>query len=151
MKNAVRVLIGVCVVAVVFGAAYAQFAKPEDAIKYRKAVMTVIAQHFGRLGAVVKGDVPYDKAQSADNAQLVQTLSSLPWEAFVVPGSDKGDTTLKSSALEDQANFMSAAEAFQNETAKLAGAAGGGDLNSIKSQFGAVAQSCKSCHNQYRK
>ena len=32
--------------------AQAQFAKPEDAIKYRKASFTVMAAHFGRLGAM---------------------------------------------------------------------------------------------------
>ena len=29
--------------------AQAQFAKPEDAIKYRKATFTVMSTHFGRL------------------------------------------------------------------------------------------------------
>lgn len=30
--------------------AMAQFQKPEDAIKYRKASFTVMAAHFGRIG-----------------------------------------------------------------------------------------------------
>ena len=32
--------------------AMAQFQKPEDAIKYRKASFTVMAAHFGRIGAM---------------------------------------------------------------------------------------------------
>ena len=32
--------------------AHAQFAKPEDAVKYRKATFNVMAAHFGRLGAI---------------------------------------------------------------------------------------------------
>ena len=38
--------------AAVFGTATpasAQFAKPEDAVKYRQSVMFVMAQHFGRV------------------------------------------------------------------------------------------------------
>jgi hypothetical protein len=33
-------------------AAAAQFQKPEDAVKYRKAAFTVMAAHFGRIGAM---------------------------------------------------------------------------------------------------
>lgn len=45
--------------------AAAQFAKPEDAVKYRKAAFTVMGTHFGRIGAVVQGRVPYDAAAVA--------------------------------------------------------------------------------------
>jgi cytochrome c556 len=151
MKNLSRTLIVVVIVVLAFGAAYAQFAKPEAAIEYRKSVMTLIGHHFGLMAAVIKGQNPYDKAEFERNAQLVQTLSTLPWEAFMTAGTDKGDTSLKSSALKDQSGFAAAAKAFENEAVKLVDTAAGGDLNAIKSQFGAVAQSCKNCHGQYRK
>ncbi len=38
--------------------AQAQFANPEDAIKYRKASFTVMAAHFGRIGAMANGRAP---------------------------------------------------------------------------------------------
>ena len=38
--------------------AQAQFAKPEDAIKYRKAGFTLTAAHFGRLGAMAYDIAP---------------------------------------------------------------------------------------------
>ncbi|MDZ4356943.1 MAG: cytochrome c, partial [Variovorax sp.] len=38
--------------------AAAQFAKPEDAIKYRQSALFVMGQHFGRLGAMANGRVP---------------------------------------------------------------------------------------------
>ncbi len=38
--------------------AAAQFAKPEDAIKYRKARLTVMSAHFGRVGAMAHGRAP---------------------------------------------------------------------------------------------
>ena len=40
--------------------ASAQFAKPEDAIKYRQSALTVMANHFGRIGAMVNGRVPFE-------------------------------------------------------------------------------------------
>ena len=40
--------------------AVAQFAKPEDAIKYRQGALFVMGQHFGRIGAMANGRVPFD-------------------------------------------------------------------------------------------
>jgi cytochrome c556 len=151
MKTTLKVLAVVLLVAVLFGAAYAQFSKPDDAIKYRQAVMYLLGQHFGRMGAMVKGDVAYDKDAFAGNAAVAEMLSSLPWEAFMTPGSDSGNTTLKSSALKEKTQFMAGAETFENEITKLADAAEGDDLNAIKKQFGEAAKTCGSCHRAYRK
>jgi cytochrome c556 len=48
--------------------ASAQFAKPEDAIKYRKNALFVMQQHYARVGAMVNGRVPFDAKVAADNA-----------------------------------------------------------------------------------
>ena len=77
MKLAMKLFVAVMVGVIVFGTAYAQFAKPEQAIKYRKAVMSLIVAHFGRMGAVVKGKAPYEEAEFARNALAVNTLSSI--------------------------------------------------------------------------
>jgi cytochrome c556 len=151
MKAITRITIFVLFVVFVFGSAYAQFAKPEDAIKYRKSVMFLIAQHFKRMGAVVKGESAYEKEAFSANADVVEMLATLPWEAAMEPGTDKGDTTLSSAVFDKQAQFKKAAESFETETAMLAGTAKGGDLNAIKAQFGKVAQSCNVCHKQFRK
>ena len=62
-------------------AAQAQFAKTEDAIKYRQSAFTVMANSFGKIGAVVKGEAPYNKDEVAKNAAIVATLAPLPWQA----------------------------------------------------------------------
>ena len=74
--------------------AAAQFAKPEDAIKYRKASFTVMGAHFGRVGAMAAGRVPYDAKAAADNADIALAMSKLHWAAFP-EGSDKGETRAK--------------------------------------------------------
>ena len=140
------ILVGLCAVV-----AFAQFAKPEDAIKYRKAQMVLIVHHFGAMGAVVKGKAPYDAAGFAANAATVEMLAGLGWKAFLTPGSDKGNTGLKAAALKNPGKFTAAGEAFQAATAKLVRAADSGDLSKIKPQFGAVAQTCGGCHKPFRK
>ena len=74
--------------------AAAQFAKPEDAVKYRKAAFTVMAAHFGRVGAMVQGRVPFDAAAAQSNAEIATMMSKLPFTAFG-PGTDVGETRAK--------------------------------------------------------
>ena len=150
MKIRFTVLLCFVFVIVAVGGATAQFATPEHAIKYRKAVMFLIAQHFGRMGAMVKETTAYNKETFVDNAVLVETLSRLTWQAVFVPGSDKGDTTLNASAFQQQAKFNELALTFETQAAKLVSSAQSGDLKAIKTQFGEVAKSCKACHTEFR-
>ena len=130
--------------------ASAQFAKPEDAVKYRKSAMTIMATHFGRVAAMANGRVPFDAKVAADNAAVAESMSKLPWAAFV-DGSDKGDTKAKSEIWSDAAKFKDANEKMQGEMTKLAAAAKTGNLDSIKAAVGATGGSCKACHDAFRK
>ena len=130
--------------------AQAQFAKPEDAIKYRKASFTVMAAHFGRLGAMANGRAPYDAKAAADNADVVATLAKLPWAAFG-EGTDKGDTRAKPEIWKEAAKYKEAADKMQAEIGKLNTAAKAGNIDALKAAFGPAAASCKACHDNFRK
>ncbi len=130
--------------------AQAQFAKPEDAIKYRKASFTVMAAHFGRLGAMANGRAPYDAKAAADNADVVATLAKLPWAAFG-EGTDKGDTRAKPEIWKESAKYKEAADKMQAEIVKLNTAAKAGNIDALKAAFGPAAASCKACHDNFRK
>ncbi len=152
MKTATRITLLVIIVALIGGVAYAQFAKPQDAIQYRKAVMVLIGQHFKRMGTVIKGQAAYDPATFTADAQLVASLARLPWEAALEPGSDTGDTTMLAKVFKQPEAFRAAANAFEAATVQLAQAAkAGGDVGALKAPFGSVAQSCKACHKTFRK
>lgn len=150
MKSMSRALVVSFLVLGIIAAAHAQFSRPEEAIKYRQAVMFLIAQHFGRIAAVVQGKAPYDSVVVGQDAALVETLSKLPWEAFSVPGTDKGQTGLKSNAFSEPDRFKQAAGVFEATSSALAGAAKKGGLDDLKAPFGEVAQSCKGCHQEFR-
>jgi cytochrome c556 len=130
--------------------AQAQFAKPEDAVKYRKASFTVMAAHFGRLGAMANGRMPYDAKVAADNADVVLALSKLPWAAFG-EGTDKGDTRAKPEIWKESAKYKDAADKMQAEIVKLNTAAKAGNIDALKVAFGPAAASCKACHDNFRK
>ena len=130
--------------------AQAQFAKPEDAIKYRKASFTVMSAHFGRLGAMANGRVPYDAKAAAENAEVVSALAKLPWTAFG-DGTDKGETRAKPEIWKESAKFKEASDKMVAEIGKLNTAAKAGNLDALKAAFGPAAASCKACHDNFRK
>lgn len=129
--------------------AAAQFAKPEDAIKYRQSALSVMGTHFGRIGAVVQGRVPFDAKAVADNANVVVFMSKLPFVAFV-EGSDKGNTKAKPEIWKDQAKFQALAKDMQEQVVKLEAAAKSGNLDAVKVAFGDSAKACKACHDDFR-
>ncbi|MBY4596528.1 cytochrome c [Ottowia caeni] len=131
--------------------AFAQFAKAEDAIKYRQAAFTVLSSHFGRLGAMAQGKAPFDAASAAADAEVVAAVAKLPWHAFG-PGTDTGSSTgARPEIWKEQAKFKDLGDKMQAETVKLAAAAKTGNLDNLKAAFGPAAQSCKACHDDFRR
>lgn len=148
MKKMLLTLIAVSSAALSFSAA-AQFAKAEDAVKYRKASFTVMAAHFGRLGAMAQGKVPFDAQAAAANADVVASMAKLPWAAFG-EGTDQGDTKAKHEVWSQAPKFKELADKLQTESVKLAAAAKTGKEDAFKAAFTATAGTCKSCHDDFK-
>ncbi len=130
--------------------ASAQFAKAEDAIKYRQSALFVMGQHFGRLGAMANGRAPFDAKVAQENADIVAQMAKLPWAGFG-PGTDKGAPNKALPEIwTEQAKFKEHSEKLEAETVKLAAAAKTGNLDNLKTAFGATAGTCKACHDSFR-
>ena len=131
--------------------AAAQFAKPEDAIKYRQSSLSVMGTHFGRIGAMVNGRVPFDAKVAAENAEIVADMAKLPWAAFG-PATDKGaiPTRAKAEIWAEQAKFKDLSDKMVAETTKLQAAAKSGNADNLKAAFGATGATCKACHDNFQ-
>ena len=128
--------------------AHAQFSRPQDAVSYRQSAMTLMEAHFDRLVAVVRGAAPDDPAQVRQNAHVLQMLASLPWPAYG-PGMQGGNS--KPAIWSNPADFKQKHEALQANIAALSAAADTGDIAKLRAAVGAVAASCKACHDVYQK
>jgi cytochrome c556 len=132
--------------------AYAQFNKPEDAIRYRQSAFVLMGNNMGRINGQLKASTPNVQAiQQA--AATVEFASKLPYEAFI-PGSESGGTPptrAKPEVFKDTDKIKQLAEKMQGEVAKLNTAAKTGDINAIRAAFGDAGKSCKACHDDYRK
>ena len=130
--------------------ASAQFAKAEDAIKYRKSALFVMQQNFGRVAAMAAGKAPFDPKIAAESAATAEFMSKLPWAAFG-EGTDKGETRAKPEIWKEAGKFKELSDKFQAETVKLQAAGKTGNLDAIKTAFSATGASCKACHDSFRK
>ncbi len=151
MKIAASIAIVATSAVMAFPASAQSFQKPEDAIKYRRSVMTLQGAHISALGAMANGRVPFDAQVASRHAEVLALVSTLPWNAFAVPGSDKGETRAKPEVWSEPAKFKGHADKLQAETAKLAAAAKTGNLDNLKASFGSTAGTCKACHDDFQK
>lgn len=148
MKLKIAALAGL-LVTVVAVPAQAQFAKPEDAMKYRKNALFVMQQNFSRVAAMASGKAPFDAKVAAESAANAAFVGKLPWAAFT-PDSDMGDTKAKADVWSKRAKFDDLAKQLGTELDKLDAAAKKGDLAAIKVAVAASGKVCKACHDDFR-
>jgi cytochrome c556 len=122
----------------------------DDAIEYREAIMGILKWNVKRMGAMVKGQVPFEAKAFAKRAENLAALSQMPLEGFI-PGSDKGDTAAKSEIWKEWDKFKAKMEKFQTESAKLAEVAKTAThLREVAPQFVNTVKQCKACHKRYK-
>ena len=131
------------------GAAHAEFAKPSQAVHYRKSAFYVMGHHTAILGAMLEGRIAFNAQRALSEAQIIEFMSRLPWRAFG-PGTDVRGTDAKSSIWHQEQRFQSDAHNLEQMTPKLVAAAQSGQLNQMRVVFGQTVKTCKSCHDSFR-
>lgn len=130
--------------------AWAQDLKPDRAIKFRQGIMQAQGWNAGMMGAMVKGEKPYNKDEFLTRATYLDQLVQMAWEGFI-PGSDQGaPTKAKPEIWKEPAKFKQYQTEVQAATPKLVAAAKTGDMNAIKPAFGDVGKACSNCHDDFR-
>ena len=127
------------------------FNKPELAIKYRQSAMFIQGQHFNHIGAVVKGERPYEKDELIRHAILIEEMAKTYWDGFPPATERASNTKAKEEIWKEPEKFRAAGQKSQDEIVKLVSAIRDGDFGAIKQQFGAVGKSCKSCHDDFKR
>jgi cytochrome c556 len=135
--------------AAVSAGAQAQFARAEDAVKYRQGTLFAMSQHFARIGAMVNGRAPYDPRAAIENAELVAVLAKLPAAGFGA-GTEHISRGTKPEIWTEQARFREQNDRMIAESAKLVAAAKSSNLDQLKAAYASTAATCKSCHDAYR-
>lgn len=122
-----------------------------DAIKYRQSMMEVTGYNFKMMAAMVKKEMPYNKADFEKMASTVHTMSMLTQDGFP-KGSDSmtAPTHAKDAVWSKPEEFNKDVVAFQKASAALVAAAKTGEMSVIGPKFKETAGTCKKCHDAFR-
>lgn len=143
-----RVVLSVAA-ALLMGSTIVGAADAEESIEYRQNVFSVMKWHFGPMGGMVKGKIDFDAEDFSRRAALIAALAKMPKEGFA-EGTDMGETRAKSEIWENKEKFDGGMDAMVEKADALVEVANSGDLDQIKPAFGALAKTCKGCHDNFR-
>jgi cytochrome c556 len=124
-------------------------ATPEDAIKYRKAVMTAMAGHVGAITLIFSGKVEHQE-YLLSHAEALAAASEQTAKLFP-PGSAEGQTEVQPLIWEEPERFARTAEDAKLAATRLREAVRSGDKAAVGQALKPVYDSCKDCHDRYRK
>lgn len=122
---------------------------PADAIKYRKAVMSAMAAHISAFSLINFGRVEHQDHLRAHVTALADMGTEI--RALYPAGSGTGDTDALPLIWQEQDKFAQLITATEKSTAELRDAVAAGDKAATMKAFKAVGDSCKNCHDRYRK
>jgi cytochrome c556 len=124
--------------------------RTEKAIEARQGLLLVMAQYFGPIVGMAKGQIPFDAAVIESNAGKIATLAPMLPDVFAMDTSASGiETEAKAEIWANVGDFGAKAATTGERAEALAVAATQGKGATMKA-IGALGGSCKSCHDNYR-
>ena len=127
----------------------------EDQIRVRQSAYSFIGWNSGKIKKqVVEQPETYNKEQVIAAANAIAAVANSGLGALYGAGTDKGTgwhpTQLKSEFFQQPDEAKRLAVAFNTAANELARVAQSGDREAIKTQFGKLGETCRSCHNSFR-
>ena len=127
--------------------------KPEDQIKFRQAGYSFMSWNMGKIKANLEGEYNAQQVQAA--ATAIAGIAGSGMGALYGPGTEKDignlKTRVKPEFFKEQDEVRKVAMAFAKEANELQKVAATGDIAAIKAQFGKTGETCKACHDKFRK
>ncbi|MFW5723832.1 MAG: c-type cytochrome [Halochromatium sp.] len=135
------------------GNAVAADLKPEEQIQTRQAGYRFMSWNMGKIKANLEGDYSQPQVQAA--AEAIAGIANSGMGALYGPGTDQdiGDvkTRVKPELFTNQKEVGEVAVAFIEAANTMAETAQLGDKAEVKAAFNELGQSCKGCHDKFRK
>lgn len=119
----------------------------------RQAAFQSFLEHSEPMGGMLRDRLPFDGEAFAAHAQALAANVEAPWAHFPEPG----DTKQKHDALPEvwtnPEGFAQAIDRYRGAVAELAAVTEQGveTPEQVTEAFAAVQQSCKGCHDNFRR
>lgn len=132
---------------------WAETADPfADIVETRHGLMMQMAADVGKMGAMVKGDAPYDAAVAEKAAANVAAIASVISLDQFPAGSEAGksaDSSAKADLWATPDDFL-AKLGDLNTAAEALKTAAATNPDSLKTGITALGKACGACHSAYR-
>ena len=127
----------------------------DQQVKFRQSAYSFAAWTCAKIKSqVVEHPETYNKDQIIAAANSVAAVANSGLGALYGPGTDQATgwkkSRLKPEFFDKPEEAKKAGLAFNKEANELAKVAVSGDVAAIKTQFGKVGETCKSCHDSFR-
>jgi cytochrome c556 len=122
----------------------------DDAVKGRQTCMKSHGELMKVAVPMMKGETKFDKA-ALDKALGGQDTACADWAKFWVPGTEKGETLetwAKAEIWSDPKGFEAAGGTWYKANEAIKAAA---DEAAFKTAFPVLGDSCKGCHEKFRR
>lgn len=121
-------------------------------IQFRQAILQLVRSNMGPLGAMAKGEIPYDAQVMIINGERIEQLG-LMMEDYFTPDTRAFDleTGAKDNVWETQADFNDKAQNMVAAAIQVQEVASAGMTDDFRKSIGALGATCKACHDDYKK
>jgi cytochrome c556 len=128
----------------------AQPTKAERIIRYRQSALYLLGWNIGPVGAMVKGEIPFDAKAVELRASRLAEIAPMILEGFPADSQTGAPTKAKPEIWQNMDDFRAKAADLERATAKFAQTAKSGDPKQVAAGLGEVGGACKACHDKYK-
>jgi cytochrome c556 len=122
------------------------------AVQFRQAILQLVRSNMGPMGAMAKGDIPYDAQVMELNSLRIEQLGLMMEDYFVA---DTRAFDIETGALDtiwdNQADFNQKAQNMVDAAIKVREVASANATDDFRKAIGALGATCKACHDDYKK
>jgi len=119
----------------------------------RQAAFKDFLSHSEPMGGMLRDRLPFDGETFAAHAQALAASVEAPWAHFPEPGETEQKHAALPEVWTDPAGFAQAIDRYRDAVAELAEVTAQGveTPEQVTEAFSAVQQSCKGCHDNFRR
>lgn len=121
-------------------------------VQFRQAILQLVRSNMAPLGAMAKGEMPYDAQLMIKNGERIEQLA-LMMEDYFAPDTRafSVETDAKDNIWENQADFNQKAQNMVTAAIQVQEVAAAGAADDYRKSIGALGATCKACHDDYKK
>jgi len=123
----------------------------EAAVKYRQSLYQLVRSNMAPLGAMAKGQLPFDTAVMQTNAVRLEQLADMMYDYLRVDTRKfTVDTSAKDAIWANFSEVEGKIDALRTAAINLQDAVEAGDESQYRAAIGKVGASCKGCHDSFK-